>query len=250
MASLKEEISNYIKEKYAAPPENLWRSYPDYAVFRHRDNDKWFAILMDVPRRRLGLAGEETADILNVKLSDPLLADVLSRQPGFLKAYHMSRGSWVSILLDGTVPRAELFRWLDESYLVTASREERQRMRPPKEWIIPANPKFYDVQSAFEAADEIDWKQGAGIKTGDTVYLYVAVPVSAVLYKCLVTETGIPYHLKNENVRIERLMRIKLLRRYSPDRFTFEILGKEYGIFAVRGPRGISVKLSEALNEA
>ena len=33
-------------------------------------------------------------------------------------------------------------------------------MRPPKEWIIPANPKYYDIQAAFRTSKEIDWKQG------------------------------------------------------------------------------------------
>ena len=42
-------------------------------------------------------------------------------------------------------------------------------------------------------------------------------------------------------------MKIKLQKRYKPDKFTFEILGNEYGIFAVRGPRGIPNSLSEAL---
>ena len=137
---------------------------------------------------------------------------------------------------------------MDESYLTTASARQKKKMRPPKEWIIPANPKYYDIQSAFAQADEIVWKQGAGIKTGDTVYMYVAVPVSAVLYKCAVTETDIPYHLKEGPVRIPRLMKIRLLKTYPPDQFAFDILGKEYGIFAVRGPRGIPARLSEALN--
>ena len=42
-------------------------------------------------------------------------------------------------------------------------------------------------------------------------------------------------------------MRIKLLKRYAPERFTYDVLGKEYGIFAVRGPRGIPENLSKAL---
>lgn len=66
-------------------------------------------------------------------------------------------------------------------------------MRPPKEWIIPANPKYYDIQAAFRTSKEIDWKQGKGIKVGDTVYMYVAAPVSAILYKCRVTRTDIPF---------------------------------------------------------
>ena len=166
-----------------------------------------------------------------------------------MRGYHIARGNWISLLMDGSVPLEELCHWLDESYLATASAAQKKKMRPPKEWIIPANPKYYDIQSAFESADEILWKQGTGIKTGDTVYMYVAVPVSAVLYKCEVTETDIPFHLEEGAVHITHLMKIRLLKTYPPDQFTFDILGKEYSIYAVRGPRGIPAKLSEALNE-
>ncbi len=248
MASLKEAIIAYVKKKYGASPENLWMRYPNYAVFRHEDNGKWFALMMDVEKNKLGLPGNDAADILNVKLSDPLLSDLLVRQPGYMRGYHIARGNWISILMDGTVPLKDVCRWVDESYLATASAQQKKKMRPPKEWIIPANPKYYDIQSAFAQADEINWKQGAGIKTGDTVYMYVAVPISAVLYKCVVTETDIPYHFKEGAVHIMRLMKIRLLKSYPPDQFTFDILGREYGIYAVRGPRGIPAKLSEALN--
>ena len=249
LASLKEAVIAYVKEKYGASPENLWMRYPNYAIFRHGDNSKWFALMMDVEKSKLGLPGNDVVDILNVKLSDPFLADLLAQQPGYMRGYHIARGNWISLLMDGSVPLEELCHWLDESYLATASAAQKKKMRPPKEWIIPANPKYYDIQSAFESADEILWKQGTGIKTGDTVYMYVAVPVSAVLYKCEVTETDIPYHLKEGPVNIPHLMKIRLLKRYPPDQFTFDILSKEYGIYAVRGPRGIPAKLSEALNE-
>ena len=247
MASLKDAVIAYVKEKYGASPENLWMRYPNYTIFRHGDNSKWFALMMDVEKSKLGLPGNDVVDILNVKLSDPILADLLVQQPGYMRGYHIARGNWISLLMDGSVPLEELCRWLDESCLATAS--AAQKKKPPKEWIIPANPKYYDIQSAFESIDEIVWKQGTGIKTGDTVYMDVAVPVSAVLYKCLVTETDIPYHLKEGPVKIPHLMKIRLLKRYPPDQFTFDILGKEYSIYAVRGPRGIPAKLSEALNE-
>ena len=79
--------------------------------------------------------------------------------------------------------------------------------------------------------------------------MYVAAPVSAVLYKCKVTETDIPYQYQDENLTIKALMKIRLLKRYAPDQFTFEVLKSEYGIFAVRGPRGIPNPLSAALEK-
>jgi len=244
---MRDDVFAYIKKKYRTEPEYLWMRFPGYAVFRHGDNQKLFAMVMDVSKSRLGLPGTEIVDVLNVKMRDPLLAGLLVQQEGYTRGYHIGRGSWVSVLLDGTVPFADICRWVDESYLATASNEQKKALRPPKEWIVPANPKYYDIQSAFRQADEISWKQGAGIKAGDTVFMYVAAPVSAVLYKCRVTETGIPCRLDKGAVHIANLMRIRLLREYPPDRFTFDVLGEKYGIYAVRGPRGIPEKLSEAL---
>ena len=245
--NLREELFAHLVETYHAQPEYLWRRYPEYAIFRHADNKKWFGLVMNVRRSYLGLEGDEWVDILNVKMPEPLLADLLVQQEGYFRGYHISRGNWVSILLDGTVPFADVTRWLEESYRATASQKKKQSLRAPKEWLIPANPKYYDVEGAFEAAQEIDWKQGAGIKKGDTVYLYVAAPVSAIRFRCLVTETDHPYHYEDGALRIRSVMRIRLEKTYPADQFPFERLKDEYGIFAVRGPRGIPAALRQAL---
>ena len=245
---LRKKVFAYVKEKYQAQPEYLWKRFPDYAVFRHEDNRKWFAAVMDVSAGRLGLRGDEILDILNVKLDDLFYRDMLLRQKGYFPAYHISSGSsWISVLLDGTVPFQEICGLIDLSYEVTASKKKKQQMRPPKQWIIPANPKFYDVQGAFERSREIDWKQGNGIRAGDTVYMYVAAPVSAILYCCEVLETDIPYHFEDQNLTITALMKIRLLRQYPPEQFTFEVLKKDYGIYAVRGPRGVPNSLQKDL---
>lgn len=247
--TIREQLFDYVKKKYKADPEYLWRRFPSYAIFRHADNAKWFGLVMNIKRSNLGIVGDDIVDVLNVKLPDPLLADMLIQQPGCFRGYHISRGNWISILLDGTVSFDDICRWLEESYMTTASKQKKQKLRPAKEWIIPANPKYYDIEQAFENADEINWKQGAGIKKDDTVFMYVAAPVSAILYKCKVTETDIPFQYDDGKVQMKALMKIQLQKRYKPDRFTFEKLRKEYGIFAVRGPRGIPNSLSEALKK-
>ena len=53
-----------------------------------------------------------------------------------------------------------------------------------KDWIIPANPKYYDVVGAFGASGIVTWKQGSDIHVGDMIYMYVATPHSSILYKC------------------------------------------------------------------
>ena len=94
----------------------------------------------------------------------------------------------------------------------------------------------------------INWKQGRGIREGDTVYMYVGAPVSVVLYKCVVTEIDIPWRSMRKELTINSLMRIRLQKRYDPDLFPFERLKQKFDIFAVRGPRGIPKSLSKALN--
>ena len=163
---LREEIFKYVKEKYKTEPDYPFSTYPGFPVLRHEDNRKWFALIMDVPREKLGLKGTEYVDIMNVKLGDPMLVDMLVQRPGYFYGYHITRSNWISVLLDGTVPFEEICQWIDESYAVTASRQKKQKIRPPREWIVPANSKYYDIEHAFDSVREIDWKQGKGIKAG------------------------------------------------------------------------------------
>ena len=81
----------------------------------------------------------------------------------------------------------------------------------------------------------------------DTILVYVGAPVSAILYRCKVNDVDIPYDYHSSELTITKLMKIKLIKRYKPEQFTFERLKAEYGIFAVRGPRGVPNSLSAAL---
>ena len=244
---MREFVSQYIKKKYRTSPEYPWRNDQTSAVFRHEDNRKWFALAMEVQRNKLGLSGEEHVDAMNLKIDDPFFRDTLIREEGIMPAYHMNKLHWITVLLDGTVPEERICDLIDISYMATASARKKEKARPPKEWVSPANPRYYDIEHAFDQTDQIDWKQGRGIKKGDTVFLYAAAPVSAILYKCKVTETDIPYDYSEKNLIITSLMKIKLKKRYSPEQFTFDVLKEEYGIYAIRGPRGIPNSLSDAL---
>ena len=57
----------------------------------------------------------------------------------------------------------------------------------------------------------------------------------------------IPYQYQDKNLTISALMKIRLLKRYAPEQFTVEVLKSEYGIYAIRGPRGVPNSLSSAL---
>ena len=61
-----------------------------------------------------------------------------------------------------------------------------------QDWIIPCNPKFYDVEGAFSKLKLIDWKQSSkNIQVGDSVYIYIAKPIMAIRYKCKVNKVNL-----------------------------------------------------------
>lgn len=119
---MREIILAYGKKKYQSEAEYLWESTPDAAVLRHKDNRKWYALVMKVNRARLGLCGEGEVDILNVKC-DPDMVMMLQGAKGFLPAYHMSKTKWISVLLDGTVEKNTVLDLLDRSFSLTAKKK-------------------------------------------------------------------------------------------------------------------------------
>ena len=102
-----------------------WLKYPNYEVFRHCNNRKWFALIMDVPKNKLGLQGEEVLEVVNFKC-DPILIGTLREEPGFFPAYHMSKDSWITVALDGSVSDDKIKMLLDTSYEATASKTHKK----------------------------------------------------------------------------------------------------------------------------
>mgnify|MGYP004537736543 FL=1 len=66
------ELKQYIAETYGIEPDCPWSKNPNFEVYRHSNNKKWFALIMDIPRNRIGLRGTDIIDVVNLKC-DPLL---------------------------------------------------------------------------------------------------------------------------------------------------------------------------------
>lgn len=245
--TVREEVLAFIKKEYGVTAERLWAKSPENEVLRHTDSKKWFGIIMAVRKDRLGMIGDGYVDVINVKL-DPMLIDMLRQQEGFLPAYHMNKVSWISIRLDGSVAMDTIYDLIDQSFQATASRKKKKELKrmEPKDWLIPANPKYYDVVGAFRENRVIEWKQSSDVRVGDFVYMYVAAPYSSVMYKCRALEVDIPSTYSDENLTIRRLMTIELLETYEPGVWTLERM-KQFGVYAVRGPRSMPLELREAM---
>ncbi len=128
----RQELEAYIQETYAAQAEHLWVDDPLYAVFRHRENRKWFALVADISRSRLGLAGAGDISIVNLKC-DPILVGSMVGQPGFFPAYHMSKTHWLTAALDGSADGEKLKFLLALSYDLTGPKSRGRKKAPGKD---------------------------------------------------------------------------------------------------------------------
>ena len=243
MDSIREQVFAYVKKQYRVEPDFPFPMAPSCPVLRHQDNRKLFALLMELPRSRLGLKGEERVEVLNLK-SSVALSGVLRQQEGILPAYHMHRDSWISVLLDGTVPLEDILPLVDLSFSLTADPKSR---KTPVHWLVPANPRYYDLDAAIAASKDRSflWKQSSLVKAGDWVYLYVTAPVSAVCYRCRVTEADIPYSFRNDQVHMKKVMRLQMKKRYRKPLGREEL--RQHGVTTVRGPRLLPESLLEEL---
>ena len=120
------ELEAFIMETYNAEADHPWLKYPNYEVFRHCGNRKWFALIMDVSKNKLGLPGEELLDVVNFKC-DPLLIGSMWGEQGFFPAYHMNKDSWITAALDGSVSDDKIKMLLDRSYQATAPRMRKKK---------------------------------------------------------------------------------------------------------------------------
>ena len=114
------ELEQWIGTQYGVSAEYPWAVSPENAVFRHRENKKWFALLLRVTGDKLGCPGTAPVWILNVKC-DPLMIGSLCSMEGIYPAYHMNKTHWISIAMDDRVPRVLVQDLLDQSYASTAS---------------------------------------------------------------------------------------------------------------------------------
>lgn len=109
----REALFAWASARYGTEPEYPWND--NNVVLRHRENNKWYAVVLEVCENKLGRSGERTVDVLNLKC-DPNLVGSLRMQEGFYPAYHMNKEKWISVILDGTVSDETIKELVEMSY--------------------------------------------------------------------------------------------------------------------------------------
>ena len=98
----RQELEAYLADIYSTNGEHLFAKYPSFLVFRHNGNRKWFAVIMDIPRKNLKLPGEGQTQVVNLKC-DPRLIGSFREEPGIFPGWHMNKAHWISVALEACV---------------------------------------------------------------------------------------------------------------------------------------------------
>lgn len=178
-------IASYIKKTYGDEPDVPWKKPLGATVFRNHQNKKWYGLVMEIKRNLLdGSDNEETIEVLNLKVA-PENHDFYLTQPQIYPAYHMNKKNWISIVLDESLKDSTIYPILEESHQFTVTSNPSLS---PSDWLVPANPIYYDVIGAFKKNKIVNWHTKKKMNVGDIVYIYSAKPIGAIVLKTKVIE--------------------------------------------------------------
>ena len=94
---LKDDYIVWIKTQFGAEPDYPWPDTPDYCVFRC-PNEKWFALIMKVKYKQIGLTGDEEVWVVNMKADSSEIPNLIDKKSIF-PAWHMNKKHWITVLL-------------------------------------------------------------------------------------------------------------------------------------------------------
>ena len=82
----REELAAYLTDTYSVEGEHLFAKYPGFLVFRHNRNRKWFAVIMDIPKKNLKLPGDGEISVVNLKCNTRLIGS-FREEPGIFPGF-------------------------------------------------------------------------------------------------------------------------------------------------------------------
>lgn len=115
------EIIKYVNDKYQDNLEYLWEKFPNNAVWRNKENKKWYAIIMTIKENKLGIDSDEIIDIIDLRYQKDKIKEIIDNQKIFA-GYHMNKNSWITIKLDSSVNVNEIYKLIDNSFSLSLNK--------------------------------------------------------------------------------------------------------------------------------
>ena len=93
----RQQLIDYVKGEFDVEADYPFDKDFQTAIFRHKNNRKWFGAIINVSADKLGIDKKQRVDILNTKI-EQMLKPAILQMKGVYPAYHMNKTHWVSIL--------------------------------------------------------------------------------------------------------------------------------------------------------
>lgn len=108
------EIISYVKETYGDELEFLWKN-SNNAIWRRKDNKKWYGALLFLSKRKLGFDSDEVVEIIDLRLSYDNIKNLIDHT-NYFPGWHMNKKYWYTMILDERLTTDEICKRIDESY--------------------------------------------------------------------------------------------------------------------------------------
>lgn len=116
---------DYCLDTYGTAADYPFDEDFETAVLRHTGSRKWYALVMRISRRKVGIDSDEMVDVVNLKLPLEMFGS-FGAADGVYPAYHMNKLHWISVLLPDAAD--DLMEFLvNASY--EATREKKRKMQ-------------------------------------------------------------------------------------------------------------------------
>ena len=112
---LKDDYIAWIKSKFGAEPDYPWPDDAPYSFVFRCPNEKWFALVMRIKYRQLGLTGDENIWVVNMKAEQDTISNLVDRKSIF-PAWHMNKKHWITVLLTAVTDFDKLCELTEKSY--------------------------------------------------------------------------------------------------------------------------------------
>ncbi len=108
-------LIEHVRKTYGNELEFLWKKFSDNAVWRRTDTQKWYGVLLTIPRKKLEGTSNEIVEILDFRIRPEEMQNLVNTKRYF-PGWHMNKKSWCTVILDGSVSLEEIYERLAESY--------------------------------------------------------------------------------------------------------------------------------------
>ena len=116
------EVIKYIKEKYHDDLEFLWEKFPTDAIWRNKQNKKWYGLILTIEENKLGIKENKKIEIIDLRYPKEDIKNIVDNKKIF-PGYHMNKNSWLTIKLDGSVTLKEIYKLIDISYELSLNKK-------------------------------------------------------------------------------------------------------------------------------